>query len=168
MRTLLVLASACVLSACSYFPAHTPGYDQPAPTPTPTYSDATVSELQYCLIVEQDVLDVFSKLNRKDELITSEFSKFERIDMRMKQLHGQAQGNPKIQETYTSLEFQKEAQGNSVLALFRDRAAIHSRFSLLNTAFEETCVNKSFQPAVLAKACDDPTTSNSFRCKLRF
>ena len=168
MKSVIILISACALGACSYFPAHTPGYAAPKPEPTPVISDATISELQYCLIVEQDVLDVFDKLNRKDRLITTAYSKFERIDLRMKQIHGQSKTNLAIAESYTNLEYQKKAQGDSVLALFRDRAAIHSRLVLLEEDRDSTCINKSFQPEALEAACNDLAASKSFRCKLRF
>ena len=74
----------------------------------------------------------------------------------------------KLKLTYKSLSQQKALQINKVLALFRDRAAIFTRMSFLQTDRTSLCKNKGFQPSILLAACRNTEASESFRCKMKF
>lgn len=144
-------------------------HSEPQATAKPDNS-ATLdtSELQYCLVLEQDVLDVFAKLNRKDGIISAEYSKLERITLRMQQIETRAKTDDQLAASYSTLGQNRATQIASVLSLFRDRSAIYTRLNFLINDTEAVCAGKVFRPAALIAACRDEVAGESFRCKMRF
>lgn len=149
-------------------PASSQLTEKDAPVKPDHTSDINTGELQFCLATEADAHDVFDKLNRKDALITTEFQKLQRIILRQQQIHADALNNQSTAVTYNTLEASRKLQVNRVLSLFRDRDAIYTRMSFIDSDLEDRCTGKSFSNGDLRSACTGQEARRSFRCTMRF
>lgn len=173
-----ILLTASVLQGCTM--ANSSGrYDQdtdvtasatemPATEVPDNGADLNGAQMAHCLELESDSLTVYEKINAKDALITQEFSKLQRIALRMQQIQVDAGRDENVRRAYAGLETQRKNQITRVLSLFRDREAIHQRKSFLDADLQDQCKGKHFSNSDFKSACAMPQAARSPRCQMRF
>lgn len=127
-----------------------------------------VVELTGCLTLELDVKQVLEKINAKDKAIATVADDIDRVDLRLSQLYGPSRSSSVQMESFLKLESEKKTLNNSLLSLFRDRTAIHNRYSFLNDDYNRQCKNREFTYRSLTQACQkNAKLSESFYCNLK-